>query len=49
MFKGIKDYFTRTKCPRCKKYLNEQMQFKFDHYYYCDCDKCGLKIDSIMR
>lgn len=49
MLGTIKDYLTLCKCPRCKKYLNEQMQYKLEEYGYCDCNNCNLKIENILR
>jgi len=49
MIKWLIRFLTKDKCPKCKKYLNETMQFKLDEYNYCDCDKCGIHINSYLR
>ena len=45
----LKDFFTRTKCPYCKQYINEEAQFGFNEYGYCDCDKCGKRFEDYFR
>ena len=45
----IRDMLTKVKCPACKKYLNEDMQWKLNEYSYCHCNNCNIKINDYMR